>query len=208
MTTIPDTSGKLLTDYPRPSVAVDTAVLTVADGALCVALVPDDEGLRLPGTFVHERETLADAVLRSLRNKARIEGLRPRQLHVFDSPDRDDRGWVISVAHLVVVPAASVPLAELRPVAEVHGLVYDHDDIIEMAVNTLRAAYRDAPDPERMLAAEFTLLELLRLHSGIAGEPLGKDTFRRHMLPQLVETDAYRPGLVGKPAKLFRHAIF
>ena len=57
-----------------------------------------------------------------------------------------------------------------------------------------------------MLGAEFTLLELLRLHSAIAGEPLGKDTFRSHMLPQLAETDAYRPGLVGKPAKVFRHA--
>nr|WP_166784187.1 hypothetical protein [Cryobacterium gelidum] len=51
------------------------------------------------------------------------------------------------------------------------------------------------------------MLELLRLHSAIAGEPLGKDTFRRHMLGQLVETDAYRPGLVGKPAKLFRHKM-
>ena len=50
-----------------------------------------------------------------------------------------------SVAHLVVVPEASVPQAELRPVSEVHGLVFDHDDIIELAVRTLRAAYRAAP---------------------------------------------------------------
>ena len=32
-------ANKLLTDYPRPSVAVDTAVLTVKDSALCVPLV-------------------------------------------------------------------------------------------------------------------------------------------------------------------------
>ncbi|WP_420898705.1 NrtR DNA-binding winged helix domain-containing protein [Cryobacterium gelidum] len=69
------------------------------------------------------------------------------------------------------------------------------------------ALFRCASDPERLLGPEFTLLELLRLHSAIAGEPLGKDTFRRHMLGQLVETDAYRPGLVGKPAKLFRHKM-
>ncbi|MBC7592187.1 MAG: hypothetical protein H7226_14250 [Salinibacterium sp.] len=48
--------------------------------------------------------------------------------------------------------------------------------------------------------------ELLRLHSAIAGEVLGKYTFRRHMLRQLAETDAYQSGVVGKPAKLFRHA--
>ena len=90
--------------------------------------------------------------------------------------------------------------------ADVHDLVYDHKKIIEMAVETLRASYRAAPDPEHLLGPEFTLLDLLRLHSAIAGEPLGKDTFRRHMRSQLVETDAYRPGLVGKPARLFRHA--
>ena len=204
MTPERDSADKLLTDYPRPSVAVDTAVLTVKHGALCVALVQNKTGWRLPGTFVHERETLAEAVLRSLRDKARIEGLRPRQLHVFDDPDRDNRGWVMSVAHLVVVPEASVAHIDLTPVAEAHGLVYDHAQIIEMAVDTLRTSYRAFADPERLLGPEFTLLELLRLHSAIAGEPLGKDTFRRHMLGQLAETDAHQSGLVGKPAKLFR----
>ncbi|MDJ0325470.1 NUDIX domain-containing protein [Cryobacterium sp. PH31-AA6] len=194
-----------LADYPHPSVAVDTAVLTVQVNALCVVLVQNERGWRLPGTFVHEGETLADAVLRSLRDKAGIEGLRPRQLHVFDAPDRDDRGWVISVAHLVVVPAASVPAGALTPWDAAHGLVYDHEQILRLAVNTVRAEYAAAADPARLLGPEFTLLELLRLHESVAGERLGKDTFRRRVLPDLVETDAYQPGKVGKPAKLFRH---
>lgn len=186
--------------------AVDTAVLTVNDGVLCVALVQNQEGWRLPGTFLHEHETLAAAVLRSLRDKAHIVGLHPRQLHVFDAPNRDTRGWVISVAHLVAVPAASIEHVDLTPVSEVRDLVYDHSTIIELAVHTLRGAYLAEPDPERLLGPQFTLLELLRLHSAIAGEPLGKDTFRRRVLGQLIETDVYKPGLVGKPAKLFRHA--
>ncbi|WP_241979062.1 NUDIX hydrolase [Cryobacterium sp. Hh7] len=198
-------SKKSLTDYPRPSVAVDTAVLTVKNGELCVALVQNKEGWRLPGTFLHEHETLAGAVLRSLHDKAHIMGLHPRQLHVFDSPNRDTRGWVISVAHYVAVPAASISQVEVKPVSEVQDLVYDHKLILELAVDTLRASYLAAPDPERLLGPEFTLLELLRLHTAIAGEPLGKDTFRRRVLGQLIETDAYQPGLVGKPAKLFRH---
>ncbi|TFD05526.1 NUDIX hydrolase [Cryobacterium sp. TMT1-66-1] len=206
MTEYRDSSEKLLTDYPRPSLAVDTAVLTVKDGALCVALVQNKEGWRLPGTFAHERETLSDAVLRSLHDKAHIMGLRPRQLHVFDAPNRDTRGWVISVAHLVAVPHASISHVELKPVSQVGHLIYDHNLILELAVHTLRDSYRASPDPERLLDPEFTLLELLRLHSAIAGEPLGKDTFRRRVLGELVETDAYKPGLVGKPAKLFRHA--
>ncbi|MBX0301098.1 NUDIX domain-containing protein [Cryobacterium sp. 1639] len=201
-----DSHGRRLSDYPQPSVAVDAAVLTVHDGALHVVLVQNDTGWRLPGTFVHEGETLAQAVLRSLRDKAGIEGLQPRQLHVFDEPDRDDRGWVISVAHLVVVPESSVTGAELTSVDAADGLVYDHATIIQLAVDTLRADYRASPDPEGLLGSEFTLLELLRLHEAIAGERLGKDTFRRHMIGQLVETDTYQHGVVGKPAKLYRRA--
>jgi ADP-ribose pyrophosphatase YjhB (NUDIX family) len=96
-----------LSDYPRPSVAIDAAVLTVIDGALHVVIVDDarDHTRRLPGTFLHEGEWLADAVSRCLADKAGITGLDPVQLHVFDSPDRDDRGRVISVAHLATVPA-------------------------------------------------------------------------------------------------------
>jgi 8-oxo-dGTP diphosphatase len=199
-----DSHGKLLSDYPQPSVAVDTAVLTVHDGSLHVVLVQNDTGWRLPGTFVHEGETLAQAVLRSLRDKASIEGLQPRQLHVFDQPDRDDRGWVMSVAHLVVVPEASVCGVELTPVDAAAGLVYDHATIIQLAVDTLRAEYRASPDPEGLLGTEFTLLELLRLHESILGQRLGKDTFRRRMLDQLVETDALQRGIVGKPARIYR----
>ena len=35
-------------------------------------------------------------------DKAHIEGLSPRQLHVFDDPRRGDRGWVMSVRILAV----------------------------------------------------------------------------------------------------------
>src|SRR3954453_21064260 len=84
-----DSSGKTLEDYPRPSVAVDTAVLTVGpDHTLDVLLVRRAGPGRgpvwgLPGTFLHSEERLADAVLRSLDEKAGLRGTRPRQLQVF-----------------------------------------------------------------------------------------------------------------------------
>src|SRR5690348_2934954 len=102
-----DSQGQTLADYVRPSVAVDTAVLSLDDDAGLVVLEvrrTTGRGWALPGTFLHEGETLADAVGRSLRQKANVRGLHPRQLHVFDDPRRDARGWVLSVAHVEVVP--------------------------------------------------------------------------------------------------------
>ncbi|WP_062516815.1 NUDIX hydrolase [Demequina gelatinilytica] len=207
MTGYRDPSGKALTDYPRPSVAVDTAVLTIADGALSVLLVDDarDGSRRLPGTFLHSGEVLADAVRRSLADKAGLAGLEPVQLQVFDALDRDDRGWVLSVAHLVAVPAPLLRDATLMPVTDAGPLAFDHAEILELAVARLRADYAEHPDPWGLLGnGPFTLLELERLHRVVAPERPGrKDTFRRLMEPQLIDTGEVEHGTVGKPARLF-----
>jgi len=220
-----DSHGKSLEDYPRPSVAVDTAVLTVIDGQLHVLLTLTNDAARgrradawrLPGTFLWPGETLADAVRRSLVEKAAVTGLLPRQLQVFDGPKRDDRGWVLSVAHLAAVRADRIPLVErtrLVPVDEVPTLQYDHAAIVRAAVATLRADYRCSPDPEHLVADawpsepadSFTILNLRRTHEAVVGERWNADTFRRTMLPELRPTGQWRQGARGKPAELYVRA--
>lgn len=221
-----------LSDYPRPSVAVDTAVLTVPVagpsapatstpfGGLHVLLVHRtvagrDEWL-LPGTFLHEGERLSDAVLRSLQDKAGIQGLSPRQLRAFDDPDRDDRGRVLSVAHVDTVPwqriagaegrdPSTLPPTRLTPVANAVGLPFDHDAIVAHAVDVLRADYLEHPDPAALLPEPFTLRSLQLIHEAVLGHPLAKDSFRRRMEPLLESVGAKSFGSVGKPARLFAH---
>lgn len=209
-----DPSGKRLVDYPRPSVAVDTAVLTVPVGeSLSVLQVRDvtEEDWRLPGTFVHEGERLASAVLRSLSDKAGVTGLAPTQLHVFDDPSRDSRGWVLSVAHLDVVPFSALSSlnssqARLVPVDTATGMVHGHDDIVAFAVASLRASYAAAPDPRGLLPEPFTMTELRHVHEAVRGERLLPDSFRRAMLPLLVDTGSRAAVGPGKPATRYRRA--
>ncbi len=210
-----DPSGKRLVDYPRPSAAVDTAVLTVpVREPLSVLQVRDavDGDWRLPGTFVHEGERLASAVLRSLSDKAGVTGLAPSQLHVFDDPARDSRGWVLSVAHLDVVPFSQLSpdldgsRARLVPVDDATGMVHGHDEIVAFAVASLRALYAAAPDPRGLVAEPFTMTELRRVHEAVAGRALQPDSFRRAMLPGLVATEEKRAEGPGKPAGTYRRA--
>ena len=93
-------------DFPRQTVAVDTALLSIDPdlGLVVVELARDDTGKwALPGTFLRVRETLSEAVARCLDTKLGVRGVRPQQLWVFDDPARDDRDWVLSVAHVTVV---------------------------------------------------------------------------------------------------------
>jgi 8-oxo-dGTP diphosphatase len=215
-----DSAGKTLAGYPRPSVAVDAALLTVMPGEdwLSVLQVQRTEGAigvpaagwGLPGTFLHEGELLLDAVQRSLREKAGVEGTRPRQLHVFDKPDRDDRGWVLSVAHMDVVRPERLDgriAHKTRIVAadDLGVLPYDHTEIITQAVATVRASYELGPDPERLLTEPFTILQLRLAHEAVVGRKFQRDTFRRLMEPQLAGTGKTTAGARGRPAELFRH---
>lgn len=208
-----DSSGKTLEDYPRPSVAVDTAVLTLDPGLGLVVLEvrrPTSKGWALPGTFLWQGERLADAVDRSLREKAGVRGLHPRQLHVFDDPRRDDRGWVLSVAHVDVVQvgrlASRSATTRLVPVQSPGRLPYDHADIIKRAVEHIQSRYEEQPDPDRLLGEQFTLRELRIAHEVIAGRELQRDTFRRAMEPHVVPTGTMTTGTRGRPAEVFRRA--
>lgn len=215
-----DGEGKTLADYPRPSVAVDTAVLTFdpADpgrGLLVLEVLREaGQGWALPGTFLHAGETLERAVRRSLRAKARVQGVRPRQLHVFDRPGRDDRGWVLSVGHVAPVPverlADRLPdTTRLVPVSAPGKLAFDHNDIINLAVSDLRIRYEERPDPDLLLGDTFTLRQLRQVHEAVGGQelpPEGLDTFRRNMRRHLVKTarNPVSPDGRGRPAQLFR----
>ena len=213
-----DSAGKTLADYPRPSVAVDAALLTVMPGEDCLSVLQvhraegagDPAGWGLPGTFLHAGERLLDAVQRCLREKAGVEGTRPRQLHVFDKPDRDDRGWVLSVAHMDVVRPERLDgrideQTRIVPADDPGILPYDHTEIIRRAVATVRASYELAPDPERLIPGPFTILELRLMHEAVVGRKFQRDTFRRLMEPQLTGTGRMTSGARGRPAELFRH---
>lgn len=232
-----DESGRTLADYPRPSVAVDTALLTVVPGDpqdhLAVLLHRRADGgepsrapgrWALPGSFLHAGERLSDAVARSLAAKCGIHDVTPRQLHVFDDPARDERGWVLSVAHTAVVGyRALMTRVDVRPdlhlasvsdgevgrallPAPQRDLPFEQGEIVAYAVAELRRRYSAALDPDRLLPEPFTLSALRRLHEAVEGREWQKDTFRRRAEPTLVETELLSSGEVGRPARLYRHA--
>ncbi len=219
--------------YPRPSVAVDVAVMTVTpDGELGLVVhrrTGDRAGeWALPGRFLRERERLEHAVAATLAEKCglpsrALAGRRPRQLHVFDDPDRDDRGWVLSAAHLLALPhdvihTAHPESADLA-IAPIRGdraalpdrqrrLPYGQDQIVLRALAELRREYREVPDPERFIDSDtFTLSDLAAVHLAVLGEEHWKvDTFRRKMQRNLRETDERTSGGPGRPAALYRRS--
>ncbi|MFW5471619.1 NUDIX hydrolase [Knoellia sp. CPCC 206435] len=195
-----------LSMFRGPNVAVDIAVLTVVPAPLSgtglsqlAVLVeqPDfvADGTVLPGRFLREGQTVAQAVADALHVKAGLVGLDvlPRLLRVFDDPGRDPRGWTLSLGHAVSVAFEHLEGARGQ-LAHVDGqgaadagspLLFDHDVIVREAAEGMRARYELEPDPDGLFGVGFTLAELRDLHEGVLGQQLRKDTFNRRMVEQL-----------------------
>jgi 8-oxo-dGTP diphosphatase len=215
--------------YPRPSVAVDIAIMTTfksdaagEPGRLHVLVVPEKSGGQaLPGRFLRERQTVAESVADVLRVKAGLGGVRaePRLLRVFDDPERDPRGWTLSLAHALALPSGRlresrgtlVGVTRSGRLESGQSLAYDHDAIVIEAAAAIRDRYERRPDPDGLLERPFTVTELRGIHEAVIGERLLKDTFRRRMEPQLeplVDGDG-RSVLRsdgGRPAQVYQRA--
>ncbi|HEY3586737.1 MAG TPA: NUDIX domain-containing protein [Myxococcaceae bacterium] len=198
--------------FERPSVAVDVALLSVAEGALWTVLLhraehPHRGRYALPGGFVGMREALDSVAARVLARKCGLRDLFLEQLYSFGDPGRDPRTRVISVAYVALIDRAR--LLEASPGSEALGharlevpwegetggpvearradgttlpLAFDHADILGMAVKRIRGKLDYAPIGFQLLPSRFTLLDLQRVHETILARPLNKDSFRRRML--------------------------
>jgi 8-oxo-dGTP diphosphatase len=220
--------------YPRPSVAVDVVLLTVADDALRTLLVRRTEQPQLgrwalPGTFVRMDESLDAAAARAVATKAGLTGVFIEQLYTFGEPARDPRTRVLSVTYYALVEAVRLQAAvdgradhdlslatvarDADDLAVTAGeaaleLAFDHDRLLATAVDRVRGKLDYAPIGFELLPEAFTLLDLRRVHEAILGRPLNKDSFRRKVLDRgLVEdTGDLARGLGHRPAALYRFA--
>ncbi|MCH7669850.1 MAG: NUDIX domain-containing protein [Acidobacteria bacterium] len=219
-------------DFERPSVAVDVALVTVFDGCLRVLMIrrtehPDAGKWQLPGRFLRD-ESPDTAAMRALQEKTSIHDIYVEQLYTFGSPDRDPRTRVISIAYYALVnpvrlatEATDVVLARidvpwqgeiggsvtLRHNRQQLPIAFDHADMIAIVVKKLRGKLDYSPIGYELLPEEFSLLDLQEIHETILGRSLNKDSFRRRMLSSGdLEATGHRQGGVGhRPAALYRY---
>jgi len=141
--------------YPRPALTVDCVVFGIDGKTLKILLIQRDfepyQGKwALPGGFVNMDETLAEAARRELAEETDIRNVALEQLSTFDKPDRDPRERVISVAYYALVnlpdhqvrAATDARDAAWFSIAEVPGLAFDHDHILEVALQKLKETGR------------------------------------------------------------------
>ena len=208
-------------EYERPSLTVDCVVfgLDLEAGQLNVLLIERDgepfaRQWALPGGFVRAGESPEAAAMRELKEETNIGDVYLEQLYTFGAPERDPRGWIISVAHYALVaPEAHALIASSDArqaawfsVTQLPALAFDHKQIFETGLARVRGKVSYTPIGFELLPKKFSLKELQKLYEIILGRALDNRNFRKKILGfgVLQETKDMQRGVAHRAARLYK----
>lgn len=199
--------------------SVDAVVFGYEEGEISVLLVkrkykPFKGEWAIPGGFVHEAESLEDAVERELHEETGVRINYLEQLYTFGKPDRDPRQRVVSVAYFGLVRpnifriSASTDAEEVEwfNIKNLPVLSFDHKKILEIAIARLQSKITYEPLGFELLDKKFPFSDLEKLYSTLLGRAVDRRNFRKKImhLNVLDELDEKVSKGSGRPANLFK----
>ena len=208
-------------EYERPGLTVDCVIfgLDLDEESFKVMLIERDlepfaGRWAIPGGFVRRGESLEQAAMRELEEETGIRDVFLEQLYTFGAPDRDPRGWIISVAYYALVSpdkhtvaaATDARQAEWFPVSKLPSLAFDHDEILQVALERVRGKLTYAPIGFELLPRKFTIKQLQKLYEIVLDRKLDNRNFRKKIFTMdvLRELDEMQRGVPHRAARLYK----
>lgn len=218
----------------NPNVSVDCVVFGFDNERLNVLLIEQKLTNRehrqsaLPGDLITDDESLDESADRVLKELTDLDGIFLKQLKAFGDPNRvkdvKDMEWlesyrevpqarVITIAYLALIkmddfePEASSFAERVYwcPVDEIPPLAFDHNEIIEEALQGLRNDFENNNTGFQLLPENFTLSHIQSLYEILLGRKLDKRNFRKKLIKDNIvkPTGKKQKGVLHKPAQLY-----
>ena len=204
-------------DYNVPLATVDMSIFAVIDNRLHVLLVkrtehPNKGHLALPGGFIDFKkdQCLEDAAHRKLTEKTGVKSPYLEQVGTVGSPNRDIRGWSLTVLYFALIDYQRVTLdddsSQWIAVEDANqlDLAFDHKQLLQESLDRLRSRTRYTALPLALMPKDFTLTELQKVFEVILGRSLQLKSFRKRLLDADILIGTDRSKIAGKrPAQLY-----
>lgn len=149
---------------------------------------PEKDKWSLMGGFLQTNESLEEAAIRVLNQLTGLEDVYMEQLYAFSEPDRDpvERTVVVTYFALIDIQKYKEQLSvdyhpEWFPIKEKPQLIFDHEEMVEMALARLRYKAASHPILFKLLPEKFTIPHLQALYEGLYDTTFDKRNFIRKL---------------------------
>ena len=202
----------------RLSVALDCIVFGFDGEYLKLLLIkrkfePERGNWSLMGGFLERNEDLEDAANRILFELTGLRDIYFEQLKTFGDVDRDPVERTLSVALFALInihahdqDAARAQNAYWINLDRRPHLIFDHDKMVDLALEKLRYKAAMHPIGFELLPEKFTIPQLQKLYEEIYNQPLDRRNFSRKILSTklLIDTGEKNEKSATKKAVLYK----
>lgn len=177
------------------NLSIDCVVFGLHKGRLKVLTVEYGQGPHsgcwaLPGGWVRVDESIDSAAARHLKDLTGLNDIYLQQLQAFGDVNRVQESRIVTIAYYALVRQEDFAIVvgnttsdvQWRDLEEPRNLIFDHEDILQLALVSLRHRVRHEPIGFNLLPQKFTLLQLQELYEAILNVKLDKPNFRRKMI--------------------------
>ena len=210
-----------MTHYDHPTrilVATDCIIFGFDGEALKLLLIkrnfdPEKGKWSLMGGFVYDNEDLEDGAKRILYDLTGLENIYVEQLKTFGSLERDPVERTISVAFSAFInihdhdeEAVKAHNANWINLDRKPPLIFDHDKMVDLALEQLRYKAALHPIGFELLPEKFTIPQLHKLYEAIYNTKLDRRNFSRKILSThlLMDTGEKNENSATKKAILYK----
>lgn len=206
--------------YKNQGIHLISTIFTVEDGITKVLLIkrknnPYKDYWTLVGGALYNNEDLIDGLKRELKEKTGIENIKLDMFNVYGKLNRSPVFRMVAVGYIGVIDREKLSLiketlktsnADWFNIECIPTLAYDHNEILNDAVNKLKEKIYEKDFLKDLFPSEFTLPELQKVYETILGEKLDRRNFRKKLLNlDLIEDTLKEKKFDGnKPAKLYK----
>ncbi|WP_062270432.1 NUDIX hydrolase [Endozoicomonas arenosclerae] len=200
-------------------ISVDVVTFQVINGQLML-LVKESQGTdgkplyMLPAGRIEPRhdQSLDDAAERQLRMYSQQTISHLEQVETLGSPDRDSRGWSLTVVYLALLSSikTSGTCQNTRWIKVTDGtpdmpLAYDHNKLVRKALDRLKNKIQYSSLPVYLLPEEFTLSDIQTVFAAVLEKTPPMRSIRNRFLKEdlLIDTGHQRRGS-NRPAALYK----
>lgn len=206
--------------YKNQGIHVIASIFTIEKGITKVLLIkrknePYKDLWALVGGALYNNEELIDGINREIKEKTGIKDIEIYFSNVFGEVNRSPLKRMIAVTYIGIIDSKRVEFlkntqkttdADWVPIDSIPKLAYDHNNILEKGIITLKEKIIETDILKSLFPDGFTMPEIQKAYESILNKEFDRRNFRKKILSiGLIEDTKKLVNFEGrKQAKLYK----